>query len=77
MGFWSFVALAVVCGCALEAYRVYVKSKTARSANLAELEARIAALEGAENLEARVRTLETIVTDSKYQLDHEIGKLKN
>ena len=77
MGFWSLIALCVVCGCALEAYRSYVKSKTARGAGLADLEARIAALEGGENLEERVRILESIVTDPKFQLDREISSLKD
>lgn len=77
MGFWSFVALAVVCGCLLEAYRTYVKSKTVRKGDIATLEARVAALEGDESLEERVRTLEAIVTDPKYQLDRDINRLKN
>ena len=76
MSFWSFVALAVVCVCALEAYRAYVKSKTAGSSEVARLEARIAALEGDGSLEDRVRTLEAIVTDPKDQLDRELRKLE-
>ena len=72
MGFWTFLALCVVCGCALEAYRAFVKSRGARNTEVAKLEARIAAL---ENLEERVQTLEAIATDPKTELDREIGKL--
>ena len=82
MSFWSFVAICVVCGCLLEAYRIYAKSaKSARSKTAgggeAELEARIAALESGDDLEERVRTLEAIVTDPKFHLDQEISKLKS
>ena len=77
MGFWSFLALAVVCGCLLEAYRVYAKSKSRSSrSELERLEARLAGLESTGDLEDRVRALEAIVTDPKFQLDREIDKLK-
>ena len=76
MGIWTFFALCVVCGCALEAYRAYVKSKTVRGGDVAKLEARVAALEAGGNLEERVRTLEAIVTDPKFQLDHELKQLR-
>lgn len=75
MGFWSFVAFCVVCGCLLEGYRAYVKSKTARRTDLAALEARLEALEGDGGLEKRVRTLEAIVTDPKFQLNQELKQL--
>ena len=76
MGFWSFVALAVVCGCLLEAYRIYAKSKPVQRSD-DDLEARVAALEGNGDLEERVRNLEAIVTDPKFHLEGEINKLKN
>ena len=76
MGFWSFVGLAVVCGCLLEAYRIYVKSKSRTSkADVERLEARLAGLESSGDLEERVRALEAIVTDPKFHLDREIAKL--
>ena len=76
MGLWGFLAVAVVFGCLLEAYRVYAKSKTRTSkADLERLEARLAGLESTGNLEERVRALEAIVTDPKFQLDREISKL--
>ena len=74
MGFWSFVAFAVACGCLLEAYRIYAKSKSVRRSD-ADLETRVAALEDDGDLEERVRNLEAIVTDPKFHLDHEIKKL--
>lgn len=73
MGLWGFLALCVVCVCALEAYRAFVKSKAARNSGVAKLEARVVALE--TDLEERVRTLEAIVTDPKADLDREINKL--
>lgn len=77
MGFWSFLALAVVCGCLVEAYRLYTKSKSRMSkADVERLEARLAGLESSGDLEERVRTLEAIVTDPKFQLDREISKLQ-
>lgn len=75
MGFWSFVALCVVSGCLLEAYRSYVKHKGAKATELAALEARLKALEGDDGLEQRVRTLEAIVTDPKFRLKEEIKQL--
>ena len=75
MGLWSFIAFCVACGCLLEAYRVYAKSKSGQRDGAA-LEARVAALEENGDLEERVRNLEAIVTDPKFQLDHEISKLQ-
>lgn len=77
MGFWTFLAIAVVCGCAVEAYRIHAKSKTrASKADLERLEARLAGIESSGDLEERVRALEAIVTDPKFQLDREISTLK-
>lgn len=75
MGFWSFMALGAVLLVGLEAYRTYVKSKAGRGGDIAKLEARVAALEGDDGLEARVRTLEAIVTDPKTRLGEEIDNL--
>lgn len=70
------MAVTVVFGCLLEAYRVYARSKSRTSkADLERLEARLAGLESSGNLEERVRALEAIVTDPKFQLDREISKL--
>lgn len=78
MDFWTFVAIAVVCGCLLEGYRVYAKSKTASgNGRLEDLETRLAAVEGHGGLEGRVRALEAIVTDPKAQLGREIDGLKD
>ena len=77
MGLWSFIAFCVACGCLLEAYRVYAKVEIWATRADAALEARIAALEENGDLEERVRNLEAIVTDPKFQLDHEISKLQS
>ena len=77
MGFWTFVAIAVVCGCLLEGYRIYAKSRsTSGGPRVDDLEARLAALEGNGSLEERVRALEAIVTDPKNQLEREIAGLE-
>lgn len=79
MGFWSFMALGAVLLVGLEAYRTYVRSKVGRDndiAKLGKLEERIEALEGDDGLEARVRTLEAIVTDPKTRLGEEIDNLR-
>ena len=75
MGFWSFVAFAVACGCLLEGYRIYAKSKSVKRSDTTALETRIAALEQNNDLEERVRNLEAIITDPKFNLDREINKL--
>ena len=82
MGFWSFMALGAVLLVGLEAYRTYVRSKVGRDSDIAKLgklgklEERIEALEGDDGLEARVRTLEAIVTDPKTRLGEEIDNLR-
>ena len=76
MGLWGFLAVTVVVGCMLEAYRTYAKSKSRTSkADVERLEARLAAIESSGSLEDRVRALEAIVTDPKFQLDREISNL--
>ena len=75
--FWVFLLCVVVCGCLLEAFRIYAKLKSRTSkAEVERLEARLAGLESSGDLEERVRTLEAIVTDPKFQLDREISKLE-
>lgn len=76
MGFWSFMALGAVLLVGLEAYRTYVRSKIGRGSDIAKLEERVEALEGDDGLEARVRTLEAIVTDPKTRLGEEIDNLR-
>ena len=79
---FAFAALIVVCVFVLKVYQAYLRSRGGSSAKVADLEERIAALEGRDrragaNLEERVRALETIVTDSKFQLDRELDKLRD
>jgi len=68
---WDFIAIAVVSGCLLEAYRAYTKSGRSNNAEVEALEGRVAALE------TRTRALETIVSDSNYQLGQDIESLKS
>lgn len=77
MGFWTFVAIAVISGCLLEGYRIYAKSRSASGGpRMDDLEARLAALKGNGSLEERVRALEAIVTDPKSRLEREIDGLE-
>lgn len=77
VGFWSFLGLAVVCGCLLGAYSIFANSRSRSSkSDLERLEARLAGLESSGDLEERVRALEAIVTDPKFQLDREISTLE-
>ena len=75
MGFWSFMGLAAFLMFSLEAYRIYVKSKTSATRDIAKIEARVEALEADGGLEERVRTLEAIVTDPKTRLNEAIDNL--
>ena len=77
MELWTFLTIVVLAGCALQGYRAYVNSRGARPAELDEIEARLEALEGDASLEERVRALEAIVTDPRFQLDSEIDRLKD
>ena len=51
MGFWTFVAFAVACGCLLEAYRIYAKSNSGKRGDIDALKARVEALEQNGDLE--------------------------
>ena len=77
MGFWGFMTIAVVFGCLLGAYSIHANTRSRTSkADLERLEARLAGLESSGDLEERVRALEAIVTDPKFQLDREISELR-
>ena len=78
MDLWTLLAIAVVSACLLAAYREYTKSRSASgNPRLEDLESRVAALEGQEGLEERVRALEAIVTDPKARLEREITELND
>jgi phage shock protein B len=71
---WSAIALIVIAGCVLEAYRS--KHKHAGNADndrLADLEAKIDRLDN--ELRDRVETLERIVTDRSSNLKREFDYL--
>lgn len=75
MGLWDFLALIIIAGIVGEAYKHHTKVKLAQpNADLAQ---RIEDLEdNEEDLNERIKTLETIITDDKYTLDREIRSLK-
>ncbi len=70
MGPFEIAAIAIVCGCAVSGYKVYVQSKEKHSnQDVNALQAEIS------KLKDRVSTLESIVTDRSYQLKDQINKL--
>ncbi len=76
MSMWTAIALIVIAGCALEAYRARYDAKKdgAEDDRLAELEAKIDKLDA--DLRDRVETLERIVTDSSSNLKREFEYLE-
>lgn len=72
MSMWTAIALIVIAGCVLEAYRAKHTGK-ADDDKLAELEAKIDQLDS--NLRERVETLERIVTDRSSNLKREFDYL--
>lgn len=70
MGPFELAAVAIIAGCLLSAYKAYKRGHRSLSANSqAGLEAAV------RRLEARVNTLESIVTDKSYHLKQEIDRL--
>lgn len=72
MSMWSAIALIVIAGCALEAYRSKYAGKVDED-KLADLEAKIDKLDS--DLRDRVETLERIVTDRSSNLKREFDYL--
>lgn len=72
MGPFEIAAIAIVAGCILEGYRIYVKRQTQKGKtgdSHSELREEINALK------ERVATLESLVTDKSYQLREEFKRL--
>ena len=81
---WIIPVVAIVGGLLIAAFTRYLRymETTGRRAHgqIENLEARIRALEtelsAAKAIEPRVRVLESIVTDSRYQLEQDLKALK-
>lgn len=73
MSMWTAIAVIVVAGCFLEAYRSRFSEKGG-AGRIAELEAKVDKLDA--DLRARVETLERIVTDRAYDLKREFEILE-
>lgn len=74
MEFWTFVFLVVLCGCSVAVFETWSKSRV----KMREVHGKVSpgvdkALEG---LAERVKVLEEIVTDSRYELKREIEDLE-
>ena len=81
---WLIPVVAIVGGLLIAAFTRYLKYKEitgqAAQGNIDQLAARVRTLEAelaaAKAIEQRVRVLESIVTDSRYQLEQELKTLK-
>lgn len=81
---WIIPVVAIVGGLLIAAFARYLKYKETTGqivhGNIDRLETRVRTLEtelaATKAIEQRVRVLETIVTDARYQLDQEIKTLK-
>ncbi len=74
MDFWTFVFLVVLCGCCVAIFETWsknrVKMREAHGRVNPDSDKRIA------GLTERVKVLEEIVTDSRYDLKREIEELE-
>lgn len=75
MSMWTAIALIVIAGCAVEAFRIRhgSKGKSADADEIAELQARTERLEA--ELRQRIEVLERIVTDEKQDLKRQFDYL--
>lgn len=75
MSMWSALALIVIAGCALEAFRVRQETqrKSADNSETEKLQAQIEQLNA--ELRERIEVLERIVTDSKSDLKRQFDYL--
>ena len=76
MNVFDMVVVIVVIGCLTGVIKEFLKTrqKTARSVINEDLDD---ALDKIDGLEERVRVLEKVVTDDRYDLGREIDKLKD
>ena len=74
MGVFDMVALIVVVGCITSVITEYLKTKRKGGFNNVDMED---TLDRVDDLEERVRVLEKVVTDERYDLGREIDKLKD
>ena len=73
MNTMAYVVCIVAIVLAADAYKKYLKMKDSKKEQNPDLEESIAKIEA---LEERIRVLERIVTEHKYDLRREIDKLK-
>lgn len=75
MSMWTAIALIVIAGCAVEAFRIRhgSKAESGEADQAAELQARIERLDA--ELRQRIEVLERIVTDDKQDLKRQFDYL--
>jgi len=75
---WAIMVIAIVAISTLGGIvsRALKQRSEHGGARVAELEQRVAALEGLKGLEGRVRSLEAIVTDPRHDLARQINALE-
>ena len=74
MDFWTFIFLVVLCGCSVAVFETWSRNRV----KMREIHGKVGS--GAEkrlgDLAERVKVLEEIVTDSRYELRREIEDLE-
>ncbi|MCB1691484.1 MAG: hypothetical protein KDI19_01900 [Pseudomonadales bacterium] len=74
MGVFEMVVIVTLIGCGTGVISEYLKTKRKTAAGNEELDD---ALDRIDDLEERVRVLERVVTDHRYDLAQEIDNLKD
>lgn len=74
MDFWTFIFLVVLCGCSVAIFETWSKNRV----KMRQAEGRVSPdVEGRlRDLSERVKVLEEIVTDTRYDLKREIDALE-
>ncbi|MDX2412387.1 MAG: hypothetical protein QNK16_09040 [Woeseiaceae bacterium] len=71
-GTFVFIITIIAMGIGANIVQTLIKARTAKKNDSPELEEALAQI---DKLEERIRVLERIVTENKYDLRHEINKL--
>ncbi|HFB66930.1 MAG TPA: hypothetical protein ENJ60_15465 [Aeromonadales bacterium] len=73
MNLWEFVTVVSIVGILAGVYQTWIKENKAKGVSAEES---MNQQKQIDNLEERVKVLEAIVTDSKYDLNQKIDQLK-
>ena len=73
MNLWEFIALVSIVAIVAGVFQTWIKENKAKGVSAEE---NLNQQQQIDNLEERVKVLEAIVTDSKYDLNQKIDQLK-